>query len=85
MRAYDDLTPVAIESGGIPYTYFRSERRCPSCKHALSTDGRGEFICPGCGYADYQDVERLRKAGLNYHHYHRRRSAMFLPAKRWTL
>lgn len=32
--------------------YFRCCRQCPKCKHDLSTNGRGSYRCPSCGYQE---------------------------------
>lgn len=40
--------------------YFRSERRCPKCNHALTTNGKGTFVCLICDYRDHQDVSKLK-------------------------
>jgi hypothetical protein len=45
---------------------FRSERKCPKCRHKLVTNGSGDFRCEGCGYHDSQDVTPLIEAGLRY-------------------
>ena len=56
--------------GGVPKdglsSYSLSMRPCPGCRRKMRTDREGRFTCPGCGYSDTQNVQKLKKSGLGY-------------------
>ena len=45
---------------------WRCLRHCPVCQSDMNTNGTGLFICLSCGYHDYQDVQKLIDAELDY-------------------
>ena len=46
--------------------YFLTMRRCPKCGRGINTNGKGDFVCYGCGYRDHQDVSKLLASDLTY-------------------
>jgi len=41
--------------------FFRCFRPCPKCRRDLSTNGRGAFRCPSCGYQEGVDTTKRRR------------------------
>jgi hypothetical protein len=64
MRHYDDM----FLSKDPTFGWFTrvSERRCPKCRFRMATNNYGKFRCNRCGFADEQDVSKLRARGLGY-------------------
>lgn len=77
------IPPMFDQEGG--WIGFRSLRRCPvpNCETTLITNGNGEFRCETCGFEDKQEVDSLRKKGLDYPAKNRLGEGMLFGAKEY--
>jgi hypothetical protein len=64
MQYYHDLMPIVASEpaylipSNMKSTLFVSEKRC-TCKRRMTTDGKGNFFCKGCGRQVFEDVSHL--------------------------
>ena len=45
---------------------FLSERRCPTCRSKMNTNGDGRFMCSRCDFHDVKDISRLKASDIDY-------------------